>query len=127
MRVLYVDDDRVNAVLFAEACSVAGGVDIECAGSGAEAHELLAAFVPDLLVIDLHLPDTSGDRLLTQLRRDLARDVPAFLCTAEPDAVGRAAAAAAGFDGCWSKPIDMQAIIGELRRRAAAVGPTRSS
>ena len=46
---------------------------------------------------------------------------------AEPDAVGRAAAAAAGFDGCWSKPIDMQAIIGELRRRAAAVGPTRSS
>ena len=74
MRVLYVDDDRVHAVLFAEACRAIGGVEIECASCGAEALELLAGFVPDLLVIDLHLPDTSGERLLPELRRALGRE-----------------------------------------------------
>ncbi|MDE2614980.1 MAG: response regulator [Burkholderiales bacterium] len=123
MRVLYVDDDRVNAVLFAEACRVAGAIELECADSGSEAHELVADFAPDLLVIDLHLPDTSGDRLLPELRRGLGRDVPAFLCTADPEAVGRAIAVAAGFDGCWCKPLDLAALIAELRQRAAAARP----
>jgi len=121
MRVLYVDDDRVHAVLFAEACRAIGGIEIECASCGAEALDLLAAFVPDLLVIDLHLPDTSGERLLPELRRALGLEVPAILCTAEEDATGRAAGA--GFDGCWGKPIDIDAVLAELGQRAAGARP----
>jgi len=37
MRVLYVDDDRINTLLFVEACRFAGGVETETAASGAEA------------------------------------------------------------------------------------------
>ena len=37
MRVLYVDDDRVNTLLFVEACRNVGEVEVETAGSGAEA------------------------------------------------------------------------------------------
>lgn len=118
MRVLYVDDDRVNAILFAEVCRLAGGVELECASSGSEARSLLGEFVPDLLVIDLHLGDTSGERLLPQLRAALGRSVPAILCTAESEAAGRAAAAAAGFDDCWIKPIDPGTLMAELARRA---------
>jgi CheY-like chemotaxis protein len=85
MRVLYVDDDRVNAILFAEVCRLAGGIELECASSGSEAQGLLAEFVPELLVIDLHLGDTSGERLLLKAYRreeiyrgpylDLAADI----------------------------------------------------
>ncbi|GMV48318.1 MAG: hypothetical protein AMXMBFR66_37160 [Pseudomonadota bacterium] len=122
MRVLYVDDDRVQAVLFAEACRALGDVEIECAACGAEALELLAEFRPDLLVLDLHLPDTNGAQLLPELRRALGREVPAILCTAEDDAPARRAAAA-GFDGCWSKPVDVAVVMTELVRRAAGSPP----
>lgn len=122
MRVLYVDDDRVNAVLFAEACRAAGGIVLECADSGVEAHGLLGEFAPDLLVIDLNLADTRGDRLLGELRAVASRRLPAVLFTAEHETVGRAAAAAGDFDHCWTKPLHMPEVIDALRRLAASTG-----
>ena len=60
LRVLYVDDDRVNSLLFVEACRFAGGVEVETAATAAEALELVRHWTPELLVIDLHLPDLDG-------------------------------------------------------------------
>ncbi len=123
MRVLYVDDDRVNALLFVETCRVAGGVDVETAVTGAEAMDLVDSWVPDLLVIDLHLPDTDGYRLLPALRQRLAAPhLPAILCTADEIALVQAPARAAGFDDCWTKPVELQAVIDELTRRNASTG-----
>jgi CheY-like chemotaxis protein len=118
MRVLYVDDDRINTLLFVEACRIAGGVEVESAASGAEALELVSSWRPELLVIDLHLPDTLGFDLLPALRAcNGAARTRAFLCTADlPEMVG-AAAREAGFDGCWTKPVDLQLVLRELRRR----------
>lgn len=111
MRVLYVEDDRLNAMLFEAACEAAGGVELVCAGSGAEALDCISGWTPQLLVIDLHLPDTDGYRLLSALRGSLAQaQVPALLCTAEPLTDVRDDALAAGFDGCLDKPVDLVAI-----------------
>lgn len=119
MRVLYIDDDRINSLLFIEACRIAGGVETETAASGAEALELAQRWMPDLLVIDLHLPDTNGYALLPSLRTALASPaLPAFLCTADETALVAEPARAAGFDGCWSKPVNLQAILAELTRRS---------
>lgn len=117
MRVLYVDDDRINILLFEETCRVAGGIEVIAAMTGAEAHELAREQPPDVLVIDLHLPDTTGDVLLPELRRlpGLA-DVPAFLCTADDLRLTAPRAKDAGFTGCWGKPVDLHAMIGELGR-----------
>lgn len=119
MRVLYIDDDRINSLLFVEACRFAGGVEIETALSGAEALEVVQRWVPDLLVIDLHLPDTDGYALLPALRARLgAPALPAFLCTADDAAQVAAPARRAGFDGCWTKPLDLREILAELQRRS---------
>lgn len=117
MRVLYVDDDRVNTLLFEEACRFAGGIEVLSAGDGDEALELVARFRPDVLVVDLHLPDTNGFLLLPALRVASGRtDTPAFLCTAdEPSLVGQAAEQA-GFQGCWSKPVNLAAVLADLAR-----------
>lgn len=132
MRVLYVDDDRVQALLFAEVCRVAGLTEVEVAGNGAEALDgLRSAWLPwrpDLLVIDLHLPDTNGLQLLPALRAALSAGradafVPAVLCTAdEPDMVG-ADARAAGFDDCWTKPVTPELLRAAQRRYAPGVRP----
>jgi CheY-like chemotaxis protein len=72
MHLLYVDDDRINLMLFESACAALAGLRLSTAASGAEALELARADPPQLLVIDLHLPDTDGHALLHALRRDAA-------------------------------------------------------
>ncbi len=120
MRLLYVDDDRINTLLFIETCRLAGGVEIETAGSGAEALELVPRWVPDMLVIDLHLPDTTGYELLPALRRALqAPALPAYLCTADEAHLVAGPARRAGFDGCWTKPVDLSSVLAELARRSS--------
>jgi two-component system OmpR family response regulator len=120
MRVLYVDDDRINTLLFVETCRLAGGVEVDSAASGAEALEAAERFRPDMLVIDLHLPDTTGYELLPALRRVLGDTaLPAFLCTADEAPLVEQPARAAGFTGCWTKPVELQQVLDELRRRGA--------
>jgi two-component system, OmpR family, response regulator len=119
-RLLYVDDDRLNVLLFEELCRVAGGIEVQGALSGREALELARDFHPEVLVIDLHLPDTTGYALLGALRAEAGLDrVPAFLCSAEDPADVRDAAHAAGFDGCWAKPVDAAALRAGLDRLPA--------
>jgi len=118
MRVLYVDDDRVNAMLFAETCRCAENIEVETADSGAEALDLVAQWRPDLLVIDLHLPDTDGYRLLPTLRERVGERLPAYLCSADETLRVEAPARAAGFDGCWAKPADLTALRAALAAHA---------
>ena len=122
MKVLYIDDDRINSLLFVETCRFASGVDVETAATGAEALELAPPRKPDLLVIDLHLPDTTGYDLLPALRQALnAPALPAFLCTADEAPLVEQPAREAGFTGCWTKPVELQQVLKELGARSAEV------
>lgn len=124
MRLLYIDDDRINTLLFVEACRFAEGVEVESAASGAEALDLVQRWKPDLLVVDLHLPDTNGYDLLAALRRHAGDPaLPAFLCTADDAAEVAEPARSAGFAGCWPKPVDLPTVLAELSRRSAGAGP----
>jgi CheY-like chemotaxis protein len=117
MRLLCVEDDRVNALLLEQSCRHAGDLTLQFAETGADALEQVVAFAPDLLVIDLYLPDTDGYALLAALRKALAAPaLPAVLCTAAtPDDVGRDARLA-GFLQVWSKPVSADVIRATLAR-----------
>ena len=119
MHLLYVDDDRINLLLFENACAALPGLDLSTAANGAEALASARDRPPQLLVIDLHLPDTDGHALLQALRQDARlTDVPAILCSADDPAQLLPAALDAGFRACWTKPVDSQM----LRRELAAFG-----
>jgi CheY-like chemotaxis protein len=124
MRVLYVDDDRVNSLLFGEVCRMACGVVVETAGSRAEALEALARSGADLLVLDLHLPDGDGFSLLPQLWECAGRRLPAYLCSADDSDEITAQARSSGFEACWSKPLDVPRVLEALRRHCGSdAGP----
>jgi len=124
MRLLYIDDDRINTLLFVEACRFADGVEVESAASGAEALEVAQRWQPELLVVDLHLPDTNGYELLAALRRALGQPtLPAFLCTADDEDAVAEPARLAGFAGCWTKPVNLATVLAELSRRRGGPGP----
>jgi CheY-like chemotaxis protein len=128
LRVLYVDDDRINGLLFAAMCrhvaSQEGGpraIVVMLAESGAEALRCVTADnVPDLLVLDLNLPDMPGTDLLPRLRAVAGDEsLPAVLCSADLPHDVEPAARAAGFDRCWAKPVDADVLRAELAALAA--------
>jgi CheY-like chemotaxis protein len=121
MRVLYVDDDRVNSLLFCELTRLVPGVEVEVAGTADEALEAIGRAGADLLVVDLHLPDGDGCTLLPRLRERAGRRLPAYLCSAETPAQIEAQALAAGFDACWAKPLDLPRVLAALKQHAESL------
>ena len=122
LKVLYVEDNRINAMLFEEALRPFEQIQLSIAEDGQQAMEMVQSDAPDVLVLDAHLPGMTGFDVLAALRRvpGLAK-VPAYMCSADamPDDVARAEAA--GFAGYWSKPIDIVAVTDELCRLASAL------
>jgi len=128
LRLLYVEDNRINAILFEEAIRLRDGVELRLAEDGAEALDQVRGWTPDVLVLDAHLPGMDGFQLLHALRREPGlHDVPAFMCSADamPDDMQRAAAA--GFAGYWSKPINIARIMTDLDRISAGLPPASAS
>lgn len=116
-QVLYVEDDPVNAMLMQGILELHPGCQLLVARSGAEARRLVTQQRVDLLLCDLHLPDIGGDALLAELREaGLPESVPALLVTAESEFVASQLARRHGFDGFWSKPLDVAATLRSLER-----------
>jgi DNA-binding response OmpR family regulator len=66
---LIIEDDYDSSVIF-EGALKAAGFDTEVIRSGDKALERLAAIMPELVVLDLHLPGVSGLSILEQIRND---------------------------------------------------------
>ncbi len=117
LRVMYVEDDRINALLFAEALRLCEGVELRLAEDGEEALLLVSEWTPDVLVLDAHLPDMNGFALLAALRRQPGlHSTPAFMCSADAMPEHLTRAAAAGFVGYWTKPVDIGKVMADLQR-----------
>ena len=115
LRVLYVEDNRINALRFEEAMRVLGGIELMVAESGADALGAVAAWTPQVLVLDANLPDMNGNELLGLLRRrsELA-EVPAYMCSADAMPEDLQRARDSGFQGYWTKPIELNAVSAAL-------------
>lgn len=119
LHVLYVEDNRINAMLFEEALRPYPQLSLEIAEDGQMALSMARDKTPDVLVLDAHLPGMSGFDVLRALRTlPLLENTPAFMCSADamPDDVARATAA--GFAGYWTKPIDIQQVTSILCKLA---------
>jgi two-component system cell cycle response regulator DivK len=115
--VLYVEDDPINGMLMHGILELRPGCRLHVARSGADARAFVAAHRIDLLLCDMRLPDIAGDALLAELRGDgLPAVIPAVLVTAESDYVAAELARRGGFDGYWTKPLDVAATLRSLER-----------
>jgi two-component system, cell cycle response regulator DivK len=116
--VLVVDDDARNRKLVRDVLRRAGLGTIEAA-TAEDAMALARAHVPDLVLMDLRLPDLDGTDVMRLLKADPGTaHVPVAALTAVAGA--REALLDAGFSGYVEKPIDVQALPDEVRRLCAA-------
>jgi ribonuclease P protein subunit RPR2 len=118
MRLLLVDDDAAfRALLRTTFEDVA--VDVDEAGSAAEAEERIAAARPDVMVLDVGLPDVDGLAFCSQLKADEGtRSIRIVLLTGMDDV--EEVAGAAGADALLLKPFRPLELLGVVERLAGA-------
>jgi two-component system cell cycle response regulator DivK len=122
-QVLVVEDNKTNMKLFRDVLTATGYRTLE-ATTGARAVEVAAEHMPDLVLMDIQLPDLDGAEALSRLRRDeRTASIPVLALTAQAMYGDRERFLAAGFDGYISKPVNVVELLGIVRRYCD--GPAR--
>lgn len=126
MRILLIEDNEALASAVADRLALDGhGVDRARDLSAAEDH--LAVAAPDLILLDIMLPDGDGRAFLARHRAGAAGDTPVIVMTARSDVSDRVALLDTGADDYVTKPFDFleleARIRAVLRRRGGRATP----
>lgn len=120
MRILFVDDDpqaRDGYAAFLEH----HGYDVVPAATGLEALKLASLLAPDLVVLDLVLPDIDGWEVARQLKAgDRTKSVPIIALTGADLPHERVSAMRAGCDRHLAKPCDPADLLDAIQRSSSA-------
>jgi two-component system, cell cycle response regulator DivK len=115
-RILLVEDNEKNMKLLRDVLLASGYLPIE-AVTGHQAVELAAAQAPDLVLMDVRLPDLDGVTALGRLRADRrTASIPVLAVTAQAMHGDRERLLAAGFDGYVSKPVGVVELLGMVKK-----------
>jgi two-component system cell cycle response regulator DivK len=113
--VLIVDDNEKNRKLARDVLGAAGLETLE-AGSGTEAVALATARLPDVILLDIGLPDMIGTEVARALRTGArTAHIPVVALSAMRDAGDHDWLLEAGFAGFLGKPIDVGAFPDQVR------------
>lgn len=115
LSMLYIEDNEVNVLLVQELVALRPQIDLVCASDGLTGVAQALQRRPDVVLIDMHLPDIDGHEVLRRLR--MRPELSAAKCialsaNAMPEDVAQALSE--GFDDYWTKPIDVQRFLGAL-------------
>lgn len=114
--ILYVEDDPDIQEVVTMALEVVGGFQVSVASSGREALVTVAGSIPDLILLDVMMPDMDGPTTLAHLRErpDLA-DVPVVFITAKVQATEIEYFKSLGAVDVIAKPFDPVALAGQVQ------------
>jgi CheY-like chemotaxis protein len=114
-RVLIIDDNAMNQEL-SSVLLRRDGIEVANALDAESALTQVASFQPDLVLMDIQLPNTDGLELTRQLRADPAqRDLVIVAFTAYAMKGDEARMLAGGCDGYLSKPVDVPRFAAQVR------------
>ncbi len=114
-RLLLVDDEPRNLTLL-EALLAPLGMPTSRANSGREALEAFQQLKPDLILLDVMMPDLDGIDVLTHIRaHELGTHLPVILVTGQHDREDRLRGFEAGADDFLEKPVDRALLLTRVR------------
>ena len=125
-RVLVVDDEENIAYLVSSALRLAG-LEVETAATGEQALDLARRTHPDVVVLDVMLPDLDGFEVLRRLRSS-GVTAPVLFLTARSETADRVRGLTSGGDDYVTKPFALEELVARvhvaLRRAGSADAPT---
>ena len=115
-RVMVIEDED-NIAIALDFLLTRDGHDHSRLATGAGALEALRATHPDLVLLDVMLPEVSGYQIVQDLRADPSlRDVRVLMMTARGSVMERRKGLALGADGFIAKPFDLAELRAEMAR-----------
>lgn len=113
--ILVVDDDKMNLMLTQKILGIR--YDVSCVSSGKEAILYLQDNVPDMILLDLHMPEMSGLEVLDEIRNmDKVSDVPVIFLTADSERKTEIEIFKAGAMDYIQKPFIAEVVIRRISR-----------
>ena len=114
--LLLVEDNEDNRIIYSTVLRHLGYEVVE-ALDGAQAIALARSVLPDLILMDISIPEVDGWEATRILRQDpTTKDIPIVALTAHALADDREKATALGFTSYLAKPIEPRAVVAEVRR-----------
>ena len=124
-KILLIEDERTIRG-FMQAILTANGYDVLMAGTGAMANTMISSHCPDLIILDLGLPDMDGMTILRSVRE--WSKVPILVVSARSHERDKVEALDAGADDYVTKPFSVPELMARVKtnlRRAPEITPTK--
>ena len=114
--VMIIEDNELNMKLFGDLLKVSGYETVQF-GDGKKAVENTRSHMPDLLLVDIQLPEVSGLQVIRAIKaEDDLRDIPVIAVTAFAMKGDEERIREAGCDAYISKPIVVGQFIADVKR-----------
>jgi putative two-component system response regulator len=116
-RVLIVDDEPANALLLESMLAQHAGLEIKSVNDSQRAEYEFLEFEPDLVLLDLHMPEPDGLEILRRLRsaRTSLGYLPVIVLSADSSRLARNSALGLGADEFLLKPFDAAEVLLRVR------------
>ena len=115
-RILIVDDEQSNVLLITKVLERAGYTNVRGITESARMLETYGEFQPDLILLDLHMPDVDGFEVLRQLSADLRHGArtPVMVITGDEALELKRRALVAGAKDFLTKPFDNFEVLARI-------------
>lgn len=115
-RIMYVDDDPDLQQIVRLGLEIGGGYNIKTCDSGEQALAEIEDFAPDLIILDVVMPDMNGPQTLEALRKvPAAIDIPAIFLTSKISPSQLSLYKKLGAIGVIKKPLNPMKLTGQLK------------
>jgi len=111
-KILVIDDEVGVTKMLKLTLERSGRYQVQCENSGAGALSAVKSFAPDLVLLDINLPDTQGGEISTIFQNDPAlRKIPVIFLTGMVSQEEMQEGVTIGGRPTMSKPIDMERLV----------------
>ena len=114
IEILYVDDEPDLREVATIALEIDPGIHVRSCGSGAEALPILESWTPDLVLLDMMMPDMDGPTTHAQIRRRFGSRLPIVYITARAQEHERQRLISLGALGVIAKPFDAMTLAKQV-------------
>jgi chemotaxis family two-component system response regulator PixH len=117
MNTVLIVEDTMTDLAIMKGCFQQSGWSVVTANSGDEASKKLSSQVPDLIVLDVILPDRSGFEICRDLKKDpKTKQIPVIICSTKNTDVDKMWGNMLGADAYLSKPVQAEDLQQAIKR-----------
>lgn len=115
LRVIYIEDNLSNLKLITRVFDELGDINLMTAMDASSGIVMVEEYLPDLVLLDLHLPDRHGYEVLRRLKANpRARTIPVIIISADATRKQMERLMAAGARAYLTKPIELRALFEQI-------------